>query len=152
MHRLRAFSMLRNISLLRGGWGCTAARSGKGILQTPAVRYPVFKELPVDMPIITHKRTAPEARSLMIAAGLSAVGLYRRCKCRFNTHVIYLDTSGICFRMDAPTGAHFLYGRVCSACMISTFFTWESYRFFHSRFFTSRCISIFIFIITCKSM
>ena len=116
--------------LLRGGWGCAAARSGKGILQTPAVRYPVFKELPVDMPIFTHQRTAPEARSLMIAAGLSAVGLYRRCKCRFNTHVIYLDTSGICFRMDAPTGAHFLYGRVCSACMISTFFTWESYRFF----------------------
>ena len=120
-----------NNPLYRSVWGGSAARSGKGIFKAPAARYTVFKEFAVDMPVVTHQRTASETRSLMIIADLPTVWLNGCLKSIFNTHMIYIDSSGVCFGLNAPVGTHFLYGRVCSACMISTFFAWESNRFFH---------------------
>ena len=83
------------------------------------------------MPVFTHQRTASETRSLMIIADLPTVWLNGCLKSIFNTHMIYIDLSGVCFRLNAPVGTHFLYGRVCDAGVIDTFFIWKSAIFFH---------------------
>lgn len=96
------------------------------------MRGTVFKQLAVNMPMITHKGTAPESCSLVIPAFLPSVRFYRCGESFFNTHMIDPYSASIGFWLNPPVGTHFLDGRVGYACVISTFYTWKSYSFLHS--------------------
>ena len=95
------------------------------------MRDAVFKQLAVNMPMITHKGTAPESCSLVIPACLPSVRFYRGGESFFNTHMIDPYSASIGFWLNPPVGTHFLDGRVGYACVISTFYTWKSYSFLH---------------------
>lgn len=102
------------------------------------MRYTVFKQLPIHIPMLTHKSTASETGSLMIAAGQSAVWLDRAGKSFFDAQMIYLDASCICLRLYSPMRAHFLDRRELVSQMVCTFLFWKSYGFLHGY---NTCIS-----------
>ena len=95
------------------------------------MRDAVFKQLAINIPVITHKGTASETCSQVIPASLPTVRLYRCGESFFGAHMIDTDPAGVGFRMNSPVGTHFLDGRVGYARVISTFYTWKSYSFLH---------------------
>ncbi len=86
----------------------SATRLGKCILKIPSVSYTVFEKFPVNMPVLAHKRETLEACALVIPTFLSAIRLYRICKCLFNAHMVYIDPPSVCFGLNPPMGTHFL--------------------------------------------
>ena len=94
--------------------------------------------IPIHIPMLTHKSTASETGSLMIAACLSAIWLDRAGESFFDAQMIHFDTSRICLRLYSPMRAHFLDRRELVSQMVCTFLFWKSYGFLHGY---NTCIS-----------
>lgn len=86
------------------------------------MRNAVLKQLPVNIPMLTHRGPAIKLGPAVVITYQSAVVFYRRGQGLFLRHMIYIYPPRVCFRANIPMFAHRFYAGKDIAAVVYTRF------------------------------